>query len=63
MSDFAFNKKEKSRGVYGKRTTLYDNYEFDIKKDQNSMMKKSTVTMKIFMTKMIHFGKKTDWKF
>ena len=33
MSDFAFNKKEKSRGVYGKRTTLYDNYEFDIKKD------------------------------
>ena len=33
MSDFAFNKKEKSRGVYGKRTTLYDNYKFDIKKD------------------------------
>ena len=29
MSDFAFNKKEKSRGIYGKRTTLYDNYEFD----------------------------------
>ncbi|WP_303318541.1 DUF5686 family protein [Flavivirga abyssicola] len=29
MSDFAFNKKEKSRGVYGKRTTLYDNYTFD----------------------------------
>lgn len=33
MSDFAFNKKEKSRGIYGKRTTLFDNYEFDIKKD------------------------------
>lgn len=33
MSDFALNKKEKSRGIYGKRTTLYDNYEFDIKKD------------------------------
>lgn len=29
MSDFALNKKEKSRGVYGKRTTLYNNYEFD----------------------------------
>lgn len=29
MSDFAFNKKEKSRGIYGKRTTLYNNYEFD----------------------------------
>ncbi|TXG38450.1 DUF5686 and carboxypeptidase-like regulatory domain-containing protein [Seonamhaeicola maritimus] len=34
MSDFAFSKKEKSRGVYGKRTTLYDNYEFDIQKDK-----------------------------
>ncbi|HNQ28237.1 MAG TPA: DUF5686 family protein, partial [Aquaticitalea sp.] len=33
MSDFAFNKKEHSRGVYGKRTTLFDNYEFNIKKD------------------------------
>jgi hypothetical protein len=32
MSDFAFNKKEQSRGVYGKRTTLYDNYAFDIPK-------------------------------
>ncbi|NEV93813.1 carboxypeptidase-like regulatory domain-containing protein [Psychroflexus sp. YR1-1] len=29
MTDFSFNKKEDSRGVYGKRTTLYDNYEFD----------------------------------
>ena len=27
------NKKEKSRGVYGKRTTLYDNYVFDVPKD------------------------------
>lgn len=32
MSDFSFNKKEESRGMYGKRTTLYDNYKFDIKK-------------------------------
>lgn len=34
MSDFAFNKKEGSRGVYGKRTTLFDNYEFDKPKDK-----------------------------
>ncbi|WP_411895782.1 DUF5686 family protein [Winogradskyella sp. A2] len=33
LSDFAFNKKEKSRGVYGKRTTLYDNYKFNERKD------------------------------
>lgn len=29
LSDFAFNKKEDSRGVYGKRTTVYDNYLFN----------------------------------
>lgn len=29
LSDFALNKKEKSKGLYGKRTTLYNNYEFD----------------------------------
>ncbi|WP_431110492.1 DUF5686 family protein [Winogradskyella poriferorum] len=34
LSDFALNKKEKSRGVYGKRTTLYDNYQFNQPKDE-----------------------------
>ena len=34
LSDFAFTKKEKSRGIYGKRTTLYDNYVFDVPKDE-----------------------------
>jgi hypothetical protein len=29
MSDFSLNKKDKSKGVYGRRTTLYDNYNFD----------------------------------
>ena len=29
MSDFALNKKEESKGVYGKRTTLYDNHLFN----------------------------------
>ena len=35
LSDFALNKKEKSRGVYGKRTTLYDNYKFNESKDKD----------------------------
>ncbi len=34
MSDFSLNKKEKSKGIYGKRTTLYDNYIFDTPKDE-----------------------------
>ena len=33
QSDFTLRKKESSRGLYGKRTTLYDNYAFDIKKE------------------------------
>jgi hypothetical protein len=32
MSDFALNKKEESKGVYGKRTTLYDNHVFNNEK-------------------------------
>ena len=34
MSDFALNKKEKSKGVYGKRTTLFDNHKFNIEKPE-----------------------------
>ena len=33
MSDFSFSKKEESKGVYGKRTTLAKNHKFDFKKD------------------------------
>ncbi|RZJ36471.1 MAG: carboxypeptidase-like regulatory domain-containing protein [Flavobacterium sp.] len=29
MSDFALNKKETSKGIYGKRTTLYRNHQFN----------------------------------
>ncbi len=35
MTDFALNKKEKSRGLYGKRTTLFKNHKFDIEKPDN----------------------------
>ena len=30
MTDFALNQKDKSKGVYGKRTTLYDNHIFNV---------------------------------
>ena len=30
LTDFAFSKKETSRGVYGKRTTVFDNYQFNV---------------------------------
>ncbi|KPM32433.1 Hypothetical protein I595_849 [Croceitalea dokdonensis DOKDO 023] len=29
LSDFALSKKEESKGVYGKRTTVYDHYNFN----------------------------------
>ena len=30
LSDFSLTKKEESKGVYGKRTTVYDNHDFSI---------------------------------
>lgn len=35
LSDFSLRKKEKAQGIYGKRTTLYNNYTFDILKDKS----------------------------
>ncbi len=32
MSDFSLNKKDETKGVYGKRTTLYDNHIFNLKR-------------------------------
>lgn len=29
LSDFSYSQKEKAKGVYGKRTTVYDNFEFN----------------------------------
>lgn len=34
LSDFSLQKKEKAKGVYGKRTTLYDAYQFNIPKEK-----------------------------
>jgi len=34
LSDFSFRKKESAHGLYGKRTTLFDKYEFDVPKDE-----------------------------
>jgi hypothetical protein len=34
MSDFALNKKEDSKGVYGKRTTFYRDHKFNISKPE-----------------------------
>jgi len=41
LSDFSFNKKEDSRGVYGKRTTVYDHYVFDRARSPEFYKKKS----------------------
>ncbi|MDT0605576.1 DUF5686 family protein [Croceitalea rosinachiae] len=41
LSDFAFSKKEKSRGVYGKRTTVYDNYKFNLDRPEDFYKAKS----------------------
>lgn len=35
MSDFAFSKKDESKGVYGKRTSIYQNHEFNKEKPRD----------------------------
>jgi hypothetical protein len=35
LSDFSLNKKDKSKGVYGRRTTMYKNYKFNEEKTTN----------------------------
>ncbi|MEE9363018.1 MAG: DUF5686 family protein [Cellulophaga sp.] len=35
LSDFSLSKKEKSKGVYGKRTTVFGNYKFDEEKPKD----------------------------
>ncbi|MBL4663637.1 MAG: carboxypeptidase-like regulatory domain-containing protein [Flavobacteriaceae bacterium] len=35
LSDFSFRKKEDAQGIYGKRTTLFDNYTFDVQKEKS----------------------------
>lgn len=35
QADFSFQEKKDSRGIYGKRTILYDNYHFNLKKPKD----------------------------
>lgn len=39
LSDFSFNKKEESKGLYGKRTTVFDNYVFNVPKTRDAYRK------------------------
>ena len=41
LTDFSFKKKEESKGVYGKRTTVYGDYQFDIAKPKEFYKTKS----------------------
>lgn len=43
LSDFSLNKKEKSKGVYGRRTTMYKNYKFNEQKETGFYNKKINV--------------------
>lgn len=41
LTDFSLKKKEESKGVYGKRTTVYDDYQFDRAKPREFYKAKS----------------------
>lgn len=42
MADFSFERKEDARGIYGKKTVVYDNYNFEIKRPENFYNKRVT---------------------
>ena len=43
LSDFSLNKKDKSKGLYGKRTTMYKNYVFNQPKSDNFYAKEVNI--------------------
>ncbi|WP_456376154.1 DUF5686 family protein [Lutibacter sp.] len=43
LSDFSFKKKEKSKGMYGRRTTMYKGYNFNKEKEAKFYSKKINV--------------------
>ena len=43
MSDFSLNKKDKSKGLYGKRTTMYKDYQFNKPKEDKFYVKESNL--------------------
>ena len=43
LSDFSLNKKDNSKGLYGKRTTMYKNYEFNNKKEDEFYNNESNI--------------------
>jgi len=44
QTDFTLRKKESSRGIYGKRTSVYDGYAFDIPKEEKFYKKEINPT-------------------
>ncbi len=51
MSDFSFGKKDKTKGVYGKRTTMRKNYQFNIDKGEKFYKKEADVYAEEIYTK------------
>ncbi len=63
MSDFSLSKKEKSKGVYGKRTSLYRNHKFNIPKDDKFYKQEVDNFRSLKCTpNPMHSGKKTVLK-
>lgn len=62
MSDFSLSKKEKSKGVYGKRTTLFQNHVFNKAKDDKFYKKEVDVYNDSIYTKSNEFWKENRFE-
>lgn len=57
LTDFSFQKKEESRGIYGKRTTVYDRHKFDVFKAKEFYKSESNPFDPLVMTRDSVFWK------
>tara|TARA_R110001583_G_scaffold8413_7_gene40217 strand:+ start:447 stop:2942 length:2496 start_codon:yes stop_codon:yes gene_type:complete len=63
LSDFSLNKKDKSKGVYGKRTTMYKDYKFNEKKEPDFYNEKTTIyNQEIYNKKEDYWGENRQEK-
>jgi hypothetical protein len=63
LSDFSLNKKEKSKGVYGRRTTMYKDYKFNEQKELDFYNEKINIyNQEIYNKKEDYWGENRQEK-
>lgn len=62
QANFTLFKKEDARGVYAKRTQVFDEYKFDEKRIRVFIKNASIILTKMFIKEIRIFGQRTAWR-